>query len=213
MWLWSLQGRGKEGDDRPCKKIVDQSWGISWKRDTRKGSRFNRSIACDLYLSFPRFEFLRVIYSGSLCIANFGSENLMERKMKGAFPFQRRIFIPSTSGIWFGQDGSDPWEVISICPEIFLNGCRDRGRAIFPSFSTGLWGSYGERHNIEMPVRDSNNGYIYRLEPYSCIRLVLPLFTHMLIPTGACSWTSACFVKRWSTFIPYYAYTCVTTAS
>lgn len=152
---------GEEGDDRPCKKVVDQSWGISWKRDTRKGSRFNRSIACDLYLSFPRFEFLRVIYSGSLCIANFGSENLMERKMKGAFPFQRRIFIPSTSGIWFGQDGSDPWEVISICPEIFLNGCRDRGRAIFPSFSTGLWGSYGERHNIEMPVRDSNNGYIY----------------------------------------------------
>lgn len=51
--------------------------------------------------------------------------------------------------------------VISICPEIFLNGCRDRGRAIFPSFSTGLWGSYGEKHNIEMPVRDSNNGYIY----------------------------------------------------
>lgn len=36
-----------------------------------------------------------MIYSGSLCIANFGSENLMERKMKGAFPFQRRIFIPS----------------------------------------------------------------------------------------------------------------------
>lgn len=35
-----------------------------------------------------------------------------------------------------------------------------------------------------------------RLEPYSCIRLVLPLFTHMLIPTGACSWTSGCFVKR-----------------
>lgn len=137
-----------------------------------------RSRAICIYLSTVSTRHLR-----SLCIAKF--------RKKGAIKWnliKRQEVISYRSGFVSTH-------------ETFLTCERDRivDRVDISIVFDWIMGQLSEtrrgiisRCRLEIAIMVTS----IRLEPYSCIRLVLPLFTHMLIPTGACSWTSACFVKR-----------------
>lgn len=69
----NLEEKGRK-EDRPCKKIVDQSWRISIGDEIHERDRV-------------QFVFIFSTRDDSAL------QSFMGRKLKAAFPFQRRIFI------------------------------------------------------------------------------------------------------------------------
>lgn len=87
----NLEEKGRK-EDRPCKKTVDQSWRISIGNEIHERDRV-------------RFVFIFSTRDDSAL------QSFMGRKMKAAFPFQRRIFI--SRRMEFDWKKMDP-EIISI---------------------------------------------------------------------------------------------------